>query len=230
MRFTILMLAFVSTTAIAGRRSRNQAPPPEPPIAPVSQTAAFDEPPPGSWMSTSAAWRGAGLDGLGRIPGDVVTVRLSEQTITQLDADTESAVASSQAGSIGSIFGISNPLAIGGGSGDLGISTSRQSSFDGAGRTRRGSRIDSVVSCTITDIIRPVNDYQIWCSKQVSVNKETQWVVLTGRVRARDIAIDNTVPSDRVAHAKIEVSGRGVVADKQRPGLLARVLDKLWPF
>ena len=108
--------------------------------------------------------------------------------------------------------------------------TNRNSSFDGSGRTGRGSRLDSVVSCTITEVIAPVNDYDIWCTKQVSVNKEVQWVVLTGRVRARDVALDNTVPSDRIAHAKIEVSGRGIVAEKQRPGLLARVLDRLWPF
>lgn len=230
MRALILVAIVFSTPALAGRRARNQAPPPEPPKPPITQSAAFDEPPAGSWLSTHAAWRSAGMDGLGRVPGDVITVRLVESTVTQIDANTRTSLDSTQGGGINMMLGIENPLPIGGGEGNLGIQTNRTSAFDGSGRTGRGSRIDSVVSCTITELIPPVNDYNIWCSKQVHINKEVQWVVLTGRIRARDVALDNTVASDRIAHARIEVSGRGVVADKQRPGLLARVLDRLWPF
>ena len=223
-------IVLLATPALAGRRSRSQAPAPEPPTPPVILSAEFDTPPPGSWVSTTAARRSLGLDGLSRIPGDVITVLIVENTVTQIDASTMTENEGSQDLSIGTMFGLEAPLSLGNGEGDLGVRTSRKSSFDGQGRTGRGSRINSTVSCTITRIVPPVNDYEIWCSKQVSVNKETQWVVLTGRVRARDLSRDNTVRSDRIAHAKIEVAGRGVVADKQRPGLLARVLDRIWPF
>jgi len=224
------LVLLLAVPAVAGRRSRQQAPAPEPPTPPIAQSATFEDPPAGSWVSATAMRRGEGLDGVSRIPGDVITVLIVEQTTTELDASTRTESSSGQDASIGALFGIENPVPIGGGSGNLGVRTNRTSSFDGDATTGRGSRIDSVVSCTITKVIEPVHDYEIWCSKQVAVNKETQWVVLTGRVRARDIARDNTVPSNRIAHAKIEVSGRGVVADKQRPGLLARVLDRLWPF
>lgn len=227
MRALIASVLLISVPALA---KRPKTPPPSPPTPPVLVQPTFDTPPQGSWVSVPAARRMAGMDGYSRVPGDVITVLLVEQTVTSLDASTSTKNASNQEASIGTLFGLQSPFSIGGGDGDLGIKTNRTSSFDGQGKTGRGSRINSVVSCTITEIIAPVNDYKIWCSKQVSINKETQWVVLTGRVRARDIRRDNTVPSNLVAHAEIEVSGRGVVGDKQRPGLLARVLDKLWPF
>jgi flagellar L-ring protein precursor FlgH len=42
--------------------------------------------------------------------------------------------------------------------------------------------------------------------------------------------MDNTVSSDMLAEAKVEITGTGVIADKQSPGFFARVLDWLWPF
>jgi flagellar L-ring protein precursor FlgH len=49
-------------------------------------------------------------------------------------------------------------------------------------------------------------------------------------IRPEDIAPDNTVLSSRVADAEIYLVGRGVIQDKQRPGWVIRILDKIWPF
>jgi flagellar L-ring protein precursor FlgH len=38
------------------------------------------------------------------------------------------------------------------------------------------------------------------------------------------------VLSSYIADAHIEYYGRGVVADKQKPGWLTRILDNIWPF
>jgi len=199
------------------------------PRPPVMAEPRWDQPVPGSMISPVAARRMVGQDGYARQPGDIVTVRLVEETMTQMDASTETSGSSEVSAKINSLFGLEGALSLGG-TGDLGMGAGRGSSFSGEGATGRGSRVESVVSCTITEVILPMMDYRIWCSKQVTVNRETQWVVLQGRIRARDIRADNSIPSNLVAHASIEVTGRGVVADKQRPGVLARVLDALWPF
>ena len=48
---------------------------------------------------------------------------------------------------------------------------------------------------------------------------------------ADDIATDNTVPSTRVADARITYSGTGSFADASQPGWLDRFfLSPLWPF
>lgn len=216
--------------AVPALARRDKAPPveaPQPPIIAAPQIAA---PPPGSMFNQVNARQSLGQYATSRQPGDIVTVVLVEQTSTTMDAGTETSNDSSYNASIGTMLGLNGALALGGGDGKLGVGTSRDSSFKGEGRTGRGSRIDSIVSCTITEVIPPRRDYAIWCSKQVKVNRETQWVVLTGRVRGQDISQQNTVPSNLVAHAQIEVTGRGVVADKQKPGLLVRILDAIWPF
>jgi flagellar L-ring protein precursor FlgH len=66
--------------------------------------------------------------------------------------------------------------------------------------------------------------------KQVRVNREIQFIVLKGIVRPQDIQMDNTVSSDLIARAEIEISGRGVVSDPQGPGIGTRILDRAWPF
>jgi flagellar L-ring protein precursor FlgH len=38
------------------------------------------------------------------------------------------------------------------------------------------------------------------------------------------------VESTQLADSKVEYYGKGVLADKQRPGWLTRLLDNIWPF
>jgi flagellar L-ring protein precursor FlgH len=46
-------------------------------------------------------------------------------------------------------------------------------------------------------------------------------------VRPQDIGTDNTVISTRLSQAKIEMSGQGLLAEKQKPGILTRFLSWL---
>jgi len=66
--------------------------------------------------------------------------------------------------------------------------------------------------------------------KVVSVNREQEHILLTGLVRPEDIASDNSVLSSRLADARIDYYGRGVVGDKQNVPLVHRLFDWLWPF
>jgi flagellar L-ring protein FlgH len=55
-------------------------------------------------------------------------------------------------------------------------------------------------------------------------------MAITGIVRPKDITRDNQVSSTQVAEAKMEITGVGVVADKQKVGWLTRIIDAIWPF
>jgi flagellar L-ring protein precursor FlgH len=59
----------------------------------------------------------------------------------------------------------------------------------------------------------------------VVVNDETQTLAFSGTVRPEDITAENTVKSTQVADAEVTVVGKGVLAEKQRPGILQRVFD-----
>jgi flagellar L-ring protein precursor FlgH len=62
------------------------------------------------------------------------------------------------------------------------------------------------------------------------VNNENQFINIQGVIRQEDISSSNVVLSTFVADAKIELTGQGVVSDKQRVGWLTRILDWVWPF
>jgi flagellar L-ring protein precursor FlgH len=49
-------------------------------------------------------------------------------------------------------------------------------------------------------------------------------------IRHYDIAADNTVLSSKVADSQVYFVGNGVVQEKQSPGWLVRIMDRVWPF
>jgi flagellar L-ring protein precursor FlgH len=85
----------------------------------------------------------------------------------------------------------------------------------------------------VTAVVRevfPNGNLFIEGTKEVLINNERQYITLSGVVRPEDIGPDNTLSSDLLADARLVYSGRGVLSDKQRPGLLGRVVDFVWPF
>jgi len=72
------------------------------------------------------------------------------------------------------------------------------------------------------------NTMRIEGRQKIVINGEEQEIVLTGLVRTEDVAPDNTVLSTFVADAEISFVGTGMVADKNKPGLLTRLLN--WLF
>ena len=64
----------------------------------------------------------------------------------------------------------------------------------------------------------------------MQVNNEAQYITVSGIVRPKDIDSDNRVKSTYLADARIEYSGRGVIADVQKVGWLTRALAVIWPF
>jgi flagellar L-ring protein precursor FlgH len=65
-------------------------------------------------------------------------------------------------------------------------------------------------------------------ARSVVVNKETQLFKITGVIRREDVRPDNTVMSEAIADAQIKLDGKGTINDRQRRGLITRLLD--WLF
>ncbi|MEZ4239359.1 MAG: flagellar basal body L-ring protein FlgH [Myxococcota bacterium] len=223
-----LSLTLWASPALA-KKDKTEPPPPEKPE--VAEAAPERPVEPGSLWNEVQARRLMGLDAGARQVGDLVTVLILEETSTSLDATTDASKSSSATASIDALLGAEQTLtgahpkmggqiAIGGGS---------STSFTGTGGTTRGSAIETMLTTEVIEVLQNGN-LRLWGYKKVRVNRETQYVVITGVVRPRDIQMDNTVVSDRLSEAEFEITGSGVVADKQGPGFLSRVLDFLWPF
>jgi flagellar L-ring protein precursor FlgH len=227
----LYLMLILSTSAQAGKRSALHTP--EPPQRPVATYAdrSIDT------MSTGSLWSGVtarqmmGLDGNARRTGDLITVQITENVATNLNASTETSKKGSTNANLKTLLGVEKTIrkAHPNLSEDEVIALASEATFAGRGETGRNAQVQAILTCEVLEVL-PTGNLRIWGWKQVQVNRETQYVVLDGIVRPRDIQMDNTVDSQLLSQAKIEVTGTGVVGDKQGPGWLSRILDKLWPF
>lgn len=101
--------------------------------------------------------------------------------------------------------------------------------FVGDGKTARTEKLTATVPAIVKKVL-PNGNLFIEGHRVVLVNNEEQHFYISGVVRPIDIAQDNSVRSSYVADAEIEFTGRGVLSDNQRPGVLARFWNWIWPF
>lgn len=173
-------------------------------------------------------------DNRARRVGDIVLVNVSESTSTNIKSETTAKKENSVDNSITALptTGLIGHLPF---AGKLGakvgadVGAEQSTDFKGNGETMQESNFEATVA---TRIVRklPGNLMQVEGARRIRVNHETQFLVVRGLIRQRDIASDNTIPSTSLAEAQIEVYGQGVINDKQRPGWLSRILDTISPF
>ncbi len=206
------------------------AAPPAPPEPLYPDEVAVD-PAPGSLYVEQASREVTGVDLNTWQRGDIVRVLVVEATNTDLASATTTGVNSETNAEINALFGADIPqLGIGVDvSPSVGVGGGRDRSFTGDGRTTSDALVQTSVACQVIEVL-PGGNLRIWGYKETRVNRETQYVTLEGVIRPKDITMDGAIRSDQVAQAYVEVTGRGVVADTQGPGLGTRIVDRVWPF
>ena len=104
------------------------------------------------------------------------------------------------------------------------------SAFDGEGSSRQSNSIFGDITVTVAKRW-PNGNLFVRGEKWITINQGREYVRVSGIVRAVDIEPDNTVPSTKIADARITYAGRGALADANRPGLLSRFFNSPWlPF
>ena len=98
------------------------------------------------------------------------------------------------------------------------------SKFSGGGQIERSGTLLARLSVRI-DTVDANGNFLISGEQLIVINNERQRIRVTGIVRPDDVAGDNTVPSWRVSGANIELVGKGILAKKQSPGILTRLLS-----
>ncbi len=109
------------------------------------------------------------------------------------------------------------------------ISLDASRSFQGSGSSANSDRLVTRMAARVTEVL-PNGNLMIEGRRSMIVQDENVELVLTGTVRQRDIASDNTVSSDRVADASIQYKSSGPIVRSQRMGLLTRFWNWLNPF
>jgi len=174
------------------------------------------------------------LDKKARKVGDILVVRIVEDPKASLNANTSASRSSGMSAKLKMLgymdaLAAKNPrLAQNPGSDDL-IAANLASDFEGSGSSARNGNITAYVSAVVVQVL-PNGNLFINGKREINVNNETQYLVISGVIRPADISTTNEIASTYVANAQIYYSGVGAVADKQKPGWLGKVVDNVWPF
>ena len=178
-------------------------------------------------------------DARARRVGDIVVVKLVESTKAQNKAETSADKKSNSNYSLSAMFGKTEVgflpfLNIGpqgkvAGTANPILNTSSASDLDGSGKTKRENYVTTSLAARVLRVL-PGGILEIEGAREIRVNEETEYMVVRGMARAKDVDADNTILSTQLADATIEYYGRGVLADKQKPGWFTRLMDNIWPF
>lgn len=200
------------------------------------KTPSFDQqlPKQTADYSNGSIWQ-AGSVGLtddykARRKGDIVTILIVESAKASKEAKTGTSRATTVNAGVPNFMGLEAGI-LKNNFGDLSklINASVDSKYAGAGSTSRAETLNATISAKVIDVL-PNGNLQIEGRRNVMVNNEDQLIIVEGTVRPADIGPDNIVNSSFIADARIQYTGKGIISDRQSPGWLMNIVDKIWPF
>ncbi len=159
--------------------------------------------------------------------GDLVVIRLAEQTQASKSATTSTKKSTSADLPGPTVAG--RPVTVNG-TQVLQMGMENETEFSGSGSSAQSNRLSGEISATV---IRRLGNGNLVVrgQKWLTLNQGSEYVRVEGVIRPIDIQPDNTIESWKVANARIGYGGRGSLASANKPGLLARFFNSpLMPF
>ncbi|UZE97687.1 flagellar basal body L-ring protein FlgH [Alkalimarinus alittae] len=158
--------------------------------------------------------------------GDILTVTLAEKTKSSKKAETsygkESEIKIDEGSLLGSSISAKNLSML------TDLSLSRD--FDGDAESDQSNSLDGSISVTVSEVL-PNGVLRIRGEKWLTLNQGDEYIRLTGLVRPEDISTANTIPSTKVADARIAYGGTGDFDQSNRMGWGSRFFKSEWfPF
>jgi len=167
------------------------------------------------------------IDFKARQIGDLVFVDVVETSTATVSS---SATRSRDSGTAGGLTNLVGALPIPGAATTSGvIGALGKRTFDGKGSTERTSNVTARIAARVIEVL-PNGDLRIQAVKKVKINKETEQLAVTGIVRKKDIASDNSIQTILIGDLRVEFNGKGVASKDNAPGWLFRLFDKINPF
>jgi flagellar L-ring protein precursor FlgH len=155
--------------------------------------------------------------------GDILTITLIESTQASKKSETSTSKTDKTGIDAPTILGQS--LKFGGKAAD--ITTNAARSFDGNGSSSQSNQLTGQITVTVAQRLTNGN-LLVRGEKWLTINQGQELVRISGIVRAQDIGQDNSVPSTRVADARITYTGRGTLAEANTKGWLSRFFSSKW--
>jgi flagellar L-ring protein precursor FlgH len=205
---------FGSKKRAAQMRAEYAPTPYQPPAVPIAADGAIFHASAGYAPLTSGA-RAAQV-------GDILTIILVEKT----QATKSNSASTDRSGGIGLTPPTTGPLKF---LKSTSLAASGEGKFDGKGAAEQSNQLNGAISVTIAAVY-PNGTMLVRGEKHLTLNRGDEQIRISGLVRGVDIDQDNTVPSTRVADAKITYAGTGEIARASHQGWLSHFFAILSPF
>jgi len=232
----VIVISLVPAVALAGKLGPLERPSPE--TARLGDQAQELKQDLSSYRYEGSLWEERRsdfyLDNKARRINDVVTIQIAEisnasqQVSTKTSRDTNilagivKFLGSPLSFGLNNFWGRDKPFA-------PEIESSAKSSHSGSGAISGSGKLTASIAARVIEVM-PNGNLLVEGRKEVTVEREKRLIILSGIVRPADVEFDNTVSSDKVADARIEYVGRGVISDKQGPGIFHRFFDWIYPL
>lgn len=159
--------------------------------------------------------------------GDILTIKLNEDTRARKQADLDASKINSTSVTAPNIMGVDPSMLFGK---DLSATLASEHDFQGEGQANQSNSLTGDISVTVVDVF-PNGNLRIRGEKRVTLNDGSEYIRLSGIVRPIDIDASNSVDSSKVADATIMYTGDGAVADSSKLGWFSKFfLSPLFPF
>lgn len=220
------MIVLIATALLAGCATGPRPQPGDPYYAPVVTTRAHEP------MNTSGSLyqskQGMTLftDTKARNVGDIITINLTERTVSSKSAGVNITKASSTSLPAGTLLGTTPTL-----NGNiLDTSISQDRDFEGETEADQSNSLIGSIAVTVADVL-PNGNLVVRGEKWMTLNRGDEFIRISGILRPEDITPQNTVESTRLANAQITYSGTGELASSQNMGWLSKFFNSVyWPF
>ena len=175
------------------------------------QEAEMNKPNPSLWSDVGSSGT-IFLDYKARRIGDVVIVRIEEDSSASNSTNNAASKATTYNANITAMMGLPNNMGVNNflGSGAAfqpTIAATTGNSHQGQGSNNKSDTFTATIAA-----------------------QEKQTITLKGIVRQKDIDATNTVSSSAIADAQITYTGNGATSQATKKGWLGKVIDVVWPF
>jgi len=196
---------------------------------PMPEPVSYVHQPNSLWRSGA---RGFFKDQRASRVGDILTVTVKIDDKAELANTTKRSRTNSEDAGIDQLAGLAaevgKVLSKGANVADL-IDVDSNSSSQGSGSVDRAEELETNVAAVVTQVL-PNGNMVIEGKQEIRVNFEVRELIVAGIVRPEDISNNNTIPSEKIAEARISYGGRGQISDVQQPRYGQQFLDIVLPF
>ncbi|MEQ8517074.1 MAG: flagellar basal body L-ring protein FlgH [Chromatocurvus sp.] len=204
----------------------NKSHPAYAPIEPIDYSLLPDEPTTGG-LFHAVTHTSLFSDVRAHRVGDIVSVLLVESTDATKSSDTELDKSNNVDITSPTIFG--QPVTYNDRY-NLGVNMESASSFGGEAASSQSNSLQGSIAVQVARVL-PNGNLVVQGEKWIQINQGDEYIRLSGIIRPEDLSPVNSIPSTRVANARISYGGTGIANETNKPGWLTRFfMSPLVPF